>query len=95
MAQHELSRSIILFGTEEPVERGRALHAGALPLEFQNGPRRYIRVGDKEVMRAVALDGSRSTCETEIADLDPGKPLGGGRIERPAHGLAFLSPGAA
>ena len=73
MAQREAPEIIALFGTDEPDDKGRVLRAGSLSVEFQNGQLRYVRVGDKEVMRAVAFivrDESWGTLNAEISHLE-------------------------
>ena len=73
MAKQGAPQSIALFGTEEPDQKGRVLRAGSLSVEFQNGQLRYIRVGDREVMRAVAFivrDESWGTFSPEISHLE-------------------------
>jgi D-apionolactonase len=73
MAEQRPSKSIALFGTDNPDEKGRVLRAGCLSVEFENGQLRYVRVGDTEVMRAVAFlvrDESWGTYATEISKLE-------------------------
>ena len=55
MVQQQAPQNIALSGTEEPDEKGRVLRAGSLSVEFHNGQLRYVRMGDEEVMRAVAF----------------------------------------
>jgi hypothetical protein len=73
MAQQEAPDTIALVGTDEPDERGRVLRAGSLSVEFHNGQLRYVRVADKEIMRAVAFivrDESWGTLNAEISQLE-------------------------
>ncbi len=49
------SRSIILFGTEEPVEAPQVVRAGPLEAVLESGNLRYIRIGGKEALRGVAF----------------------------------------
>ena len=49
------SRSIKLFGTEEPVSEPVALKAGPLEASLDAGNLRYIRVGGNEALRAIAF----------------------------------------
>ncbi len=73
MAEQRPSQSIALFGTDRPDEKGRVLRAGSLSVEFENGQLRYVRVGDAEVMRAIAFlvrDESWGTYATEISKLE-------------------------
>ncbi len=72
MAAQQTSDSVILFGANEPDERGRVLNAGSLSVEFHKGLLRYVRRGDRELMRAVAFivrDEVWGTYETEVAAL--------------------------
>lgn len=49
------SRAVKLFGTETLDPDSRRLKAGALTAELDNGMLRYIRIGDVEVLRAIAF----------------------------------------
>ena len=49
------SRSIRLFGTEEPVTPPRLLSAGPLSAELEAGNLRYVRWHGVEVMRAISF----------------------------------------
>lgn len=49
------SRAVKRCGTEQEDPKGRTLRAGALSAQFDNGQLRYIRVGDVEVLRAIAF----------------------------------------
>jgi len=72
MAVAKLSRNIKLTGTESVDLKSRTLRAGALSVEFGNGALRYIRVGDVEVIRAIAFlvrDKNWGTFTPEISDL--------------------------
>lgn len=55
MALSDTQRRFLLFGTDEPVEPMRRLHAGELSAEFDRGNLRYIRWGGFEVLRGVAF----------------------------------------
>jgi hypothetical protein len=73
MGPQQAPQNIALFGTEEPDEKGRILRAGSLSVEFHNGQLRYVRVGDTEVMRAIAFivrDESWGTYTAEISNLE-------------------------
>jgi hypothetical protein len=48
------SRSICLFGTEEPVEAPIILKAGPLSAEFEAGNLRYVRFHGVEMIRALS-----------------------------------------
>ncbi len=66
------SRSIKLFGTEEPVGELIPLRAGPLQASLDAGNLRYITVGGKEALRAVAFlvrDRNWGTYNPAIADL--------------------------
>jgi hypothetical protein len=55
MATPHPSRAVKLFGTETLDPVSRKLRAGALTAELDNGMLRYIRIGDAEVLRAIAF----------------------------------------
>ena len=66
------SRQVKLFGTESENAEGRVLRAGALSAILDNGALRYIRLGDVEVMRAIAFlvrDENWGTFTPEISNL--------------------------
>ncbi len=72
MAAAKLSRNIKLTGTESVDPKSKTLRAGALSVEFGNGALRYIRVGDVEVIRAIAFlvrDKNWGTFAPEISNL--------------------------
>jgi hypothetical protein len=72
MAAAKLSRNIKLTGTDSVDPKSKTLRAGALSVEFGNGALRYIRVGDVEVIRAIAFlvrDRNWGTFTPEISDL--------------------------
>jgi D-apionolactonase len=65
-------RAIKLFGTEVPEPKVRTLQAGALSAVFDNGALRYIKLGDTEVLRAIAFlvrDENWGTFTPEISNL--------------------------
>ncbi len=67
------SRSIRLFGTDEPVAPPRLLSAGPLTAELEAGNLRYIRFGGVEVMRAISFivrDKDWGTYGPRIDDLE-------------------------
>ena len=55
MTTSKPSRAIILSGTEQPDVVGRALTAGPLSVELDNGQLRYLKLDGVEVLRAVAF----------------------------------------
>lgn len=65
-------RAIKLFGTEVPEPKVRTLRAGALSAVLDNGALRYIRLGETEVLRAIAFlvrDENWGTFTPEIGNL--------------------------
>jgi len=65
-------RSIKLFGTEVPNPKFKTLQAGALSAVFDNGALRYIKLGETEVLRAIAFlvrDENWGTFTPEISNL--------------------------
>ena len=67
------SRSIMLFGTEEPAAETRLLVAGPLSAELDAGNLRYIRHHGREAIRAVSYvvrDQLWGTFSPEIRDLE-------------------------
>jgi hypothetical protein len=65
-------RAIKLFGTEVPEPKVRMLQAGAISAVFDNGALRYIKLGETEVLRAIAFlvrDENWGTFTPEISDL--------------------------
>ena len=66
------SRSIRLFGTDQPVAPPRALKAGPLTAELEAGNLRYIRFSGLEMIRAISFivrDKNWGTYEPAISDL--------------------------
>ena len=55
MASNKPKRAVKLFGTELQEVKGRALHAGPISAVLDNGALRYIRLGEVEVLRAIAF----------------------------------------
>jgi hypothetical protein len=69
-------RAIALFGTEEKVSPRKMLRAGPLTCELDGGNLRYIRVGGREALRAIAFvvrDKNWGTYNPEIRDLKVGQ----------------------
>ncbi len=67
------SREIKLFGTEEAVGETTILSVGALEATLDSGNLRYIKVGGKEALRAIAFlvrDRNWGTYNPEITNLD-------------------------
>jgi hypothetical protein len=65
-------RAIKLFGTEVPEPKVKTLQAGALSAVFDNGALRYIKLGETEVLRAIAFlvrDENWGTFTPEIGNL--------------------------
>jgi D-apionolactonase len=65
-------RAIKLFGTEVPELKVKTLQAGALSAVFDNGALRYIKLGETEVLRAIAFlvrDENWGTFTPEISNL--------------------------
>src|SRR5687767_14867234 len=55
MALAKPKRDIKLFGTEQRDSKGRELKAGPVTAMLDNGALRYIKLGDVEVLRAIAF----------------------------------------
>jgi D-apionolactonase len=74
------SRSIKLFGTEERAGETTALSAGALEATLDAGNLRYIKVGGKEALRAIAFlsrDRNWGTYGPTIDNLEIDQHAGG------------------
>jgi hypothetical protein len=72
MAPTTPSRAVMLCGTDQAEPQSRLLSAGPLSVEFDNGQLRYIRLGDVEVLRAIAFlvrDENWGTFTPTISDL--------------------------
>ena len=66
------SRAIMLFGTEEKVTPRKVLSAGPLSCELDGGNLRYVRIGGREAIRAIAFivrDQDWGTYNPGIEDL--------------------------
>jgi hypothetical protein len=66
------SLAVRLYGTKEPVEPPRLLRAGALSAELEAGNLRYIRLGGRELLRAVSFivrDSNWGTYGAQISNL--------------------------
>ncbi|HMB48924.1 MAG TPA: hypothetical protein VKN63_11665, partial [Afifellaceae bacterium] len=67
------SRSIILFGTDEPVETPPIVHAGPLQAVLEAGNLRYVTIEGKEALRAIAFlvrDRNWGTYNAQISNLE-------------------------
>ena len=67
------SRQVKLFGTEEPVGEMTMLSCGALEAALDAGNLRYIKIGGKEALRAIAFlsrDRNWGTYSPEISNLE-------------------------
>ena len=77
------SRSVRLFGTEQPAPQPRHLRAGQLTAELEGGNLRYIRFGGVEMIRAISFivrDKNWGTYDPEISDLEIAEEGGGFRV---------------
>ena len=66
------SRSVRLFGTDQPVAPPRLLKAGPLTAELEAGNLRYIRFSGLEMIRAISFivrDKNWGTYDPAISDL--------------------------
>jgi hypothetical protein len=76
-------RAIKLYGTAEPAPEQRVLTAGPVTATLENGMLRWIKVGEAEVIRAIAFlirDRNWSTATPEITDLSIDESGGGFRV---------------
>ncbi len=72
MVQKKPSRSIKLFGTEEPTAHQRVLTAGDISAVFDRGSLRYIRFRGVEVLRGISFllrDANWGTYNATISNL--------------------------
>src|SRR5258706_3964033 len=72
MKNSNISRAIMLCGTEQPDTPGRILKAGPLSVEFENGQLRYLKVSGVEVLRVVGFlirDKDWGTATPAISNL--------------------------
>ena len=72
MAVKQPKRAIKLFGTEVPEPKVRTLTAGSISAVLDNGALRYIKLGETEVLRAIAFlvrDENWGTFNPEISNL--------------------------
>ena len=67
------TRSIKLYGTDQPIAEPRVLKAGALSAELEAGNLRHIRLGGVEVIRAISYivrDKDWATYSPVITELE-------------------------
>ena len=67
------SRSVILFGTDEPVETPPTVRAGPLEAVLEAGNLRYVTIGGREALRAIAFlvrDRNWGTYNAQISNLE-------------------------
>src|SRR5262245_47055627 len=72
MASAKATRGVKLFGTEVADSKGRILEAGAISVMLDNGALRYVKLGDVEVLRAIAFlvrDENWGTFTPKISNL--------------------------
>jgi D-apionolactonase len=98
MQKTNVSRAIVLCGTEQPDVAGRTLTAGPTSVEFDNGQLRYLKVGGVEVLRGIAFlvrDENWGTYVPAISDLEVEQRADGFSVSyravcsRPGQEIAF------
>lgn len=80
MAAAKASRAVKLFGTDVADGKGRLLQAGAISAMLDNGALRYIKLGDVEVLRAIAFlvrDENWGTFTPKLTNLKVSKTKSG------------------
>lgn len=80
MAPSTPSRAVVLCGTDQAEPPTRVLRAGPLSAELDNGQLRYVRLGDVEVLRAIAFlvrDENWGTFAPDLRDLKIAESAGG------------------
>ena len=68
-----LSKNVIYYGRDEPLPQSVALHAGPVSLCFVDGDLRYLRLGDREIIRriyAAVRDRNWGTIPARVTKLD-------------------------
>jgi len=83
MAAAKASRAVKLFGTDVADSKGKSLQAGAISAMLDNGALRYIKLGDVEVLRAIAFlvrDENWGTFTPKIANLKISKSRAGFKV---------------
>src|SRR5437016_10713906 len=67
-----LSRNVLYSGNERPLPARQSLRAGPLTLVFEEGDLRYIRLGDREILRRVYVavrDRNWATVPATLSNL--------------------------
>jgi nucleotide-binding universal stress UspA family protein len=83
MAAAKASRAVKLLGTDVTDGKGRLVVAGAISAMLDNGALRYIKLGDVEVLRAIAFlvrDENWGTYTPKISNLKVSKSKSGFKI---------------
>lgn len=86
--KERLMRDVLLYGEQRPEPVVRDLAAGPVKLKFQDGELRYLRIGDKEIVRRIYFavrDEHWDTVMPEFSKLDVEKTEGGFRIKLAAE----------
>jgi hypothetical protein len=67
-----LPRNVLLYGRDEPLPESVPLRAGPLKLLYEEGDLRYIRLGDREIVRRIYVavrDRNWDTVAPEISEV--------------------------
>src|SRR5689334_6850038 len=67
-----LPRNVVYYGKEEPLPERRELRAGPLSAVFEQGDLRYIRFGDREIVRRLYVairDRNWGTVPPELSNV--------------------------
>lgn len=67
-----ISKNVIYYGREEPLPEKIALRAGPLSLIYENGDLRYIKMGEREILRRVYVavrDRNWGTVPGQLSNL--------------------------
>lgn len=68
----ELTPRILCYGTDTPLPDTRTLQAGPLSVVYDNGDLRYVRLGEREILRrvyAAVRDHNWGTVPPELSDV--------------------------
>ena len=68
-----LSKNVIYHGREEPLPQRVALHAGPVSLFYEEGDLRYLRLGNREIIRriyAAVRDRNWGTIRAKLTNVD-------------------------